>query len=669
MERKPKTTNSKADNKNKKSTDNPAQNSEVVNALDSKFFLWTKKSKPFKQFPFLDNYLFSEFLNMENSKIPNGQENGHTSKMKDALKYLNLIKYIEQHSDSSELDALLNNVAFLYSIDKEELRKETGNVKSSVKKAPRNIPIEQYLRLLIEKNNPKSSTKIDDLDGIILSSPKSKSTRAKKNGKAANKEQQSTSDEIMEITEITSKEPVVVSNKKTRGRQAKNKEAKDDEIEVKPLEDMNPMKKKVKDNNSTAREVLIGDGREIEKDVQAEKAITEMKTRRRGKIVNMNEQDVDDGKTRGDSEWSTIKKKKRKKKGDESPQRSENEGEGVKEQVPEQYMELYVNNEVDSDDGEGFSFFFVNENVYNKTKHYFEKKPRPEQICSCAGGCNDPTICPCARYNFENCGKTACYSYDTKYEKKRILNHLIRKDMHIYECSSQCACNKSLCLNSNINEGTINRTDPADFIVERYKKVYSGQDDKLSTYSANMWGLKAKSFIPANTYVVEYCGEIITKKEGDRRGEKYDSINCNYLFDLNKHAEIEKVNDSSNTITLNVDGVCETRNISKLKNIKENFPLVIDAFFYGNHSRFVNHSCSPNLVALAVHTENRNILLPRIIFFALRDIEIGEELTIDYNCAPLKDLKNNELLICLCGAPNCRGLVYEEAPESDGEPA
>jgi len=334
-------------------------------------------------------------------------------------------------------------------------------------------------------------------------------------------------------------------------------------------------------------------------------------------------------------------------------------------QATEQYMNICINNEVDSDGGEGFSFFYVNKNVHNKTKHYFETKMDLNEVCSCVGGCTDPAICPCARYNFENCGKTACYIYDPKHGKKKILNQLLSKDMHIYECTPQCACTKSQCLNSCIGEGDANKAKVEEFIVERYHKVYQGNEPKAQGIAAKMWGLKSREFIPASTFIIEYCGEIITRKEGDKRGEKYDSVNCNYLFDLNKHAEVEKIDESTNTITLNIDGVCETRKMKQLKDIAANFPLVIDAFFYGNHSRFVNHSCWPNMVALAVHTENRNMLLPRIVFFALRDIQPGEELTIDYNCAPLKDLKNTDVLVCLCGAPNCRGYVYEEARENE----
>ena len=43
--------------------------------------------------------------------------------------------------------------------------------------------------------------------------------------------------------------------------------------------------------------------------------------------------------------------------------------------------------------------------------------------------------------------------------------------------------------------------------------------------------------------------------------------------------------------------------------------------------RFINHSCAPNLGMTTVRVDS---VLPRFAFFALRDIEGGEELTFSY---------------------------------------
>lgn len=72
---------------------------------------------------------------------------------------------------------------------------------------------------------------------------------------------------------------------------------------------------------------------------------------------------------------------------------------------------------------------------------------------------------------------------------------------------------------------------------------------------------------------------------------------------------------------------------------------IIDATFYGNKARYINHSCDPNLKSdkLVVNGETH------IIFQAIRYIECGEELTFDYK---IED--NGEDLECFCGSDKCR---------------
>jgi SET domain-containing protein len=70
----------------------------------------------------------------------------------------------------------------------------------------------------------------------------------------------------------------------------------------------------------------------------------------------------------------------------------------------------------------------------------------------------------------------------------------------------------------------------------------------------------------------------------------------------------------------------------------------IDASRGGNGSQFVNHSCRPNSFLRIIHEH--------IIFFALRDISPGEEITLDYvNSYHPDDYR------CRCHAPGCRGTV------------
>lgn len=68
--------------------------------------------------------------------------------------------------------------------------------------------------------------------------------------------------------------------------------------------------------------------------------------------------------------------------------------------------------------------------------------------------------------------------------------------------------------------------------------------------------------------------------------------------------------------------------------------LAIDGATRGDETAYINHSCEPNAYM-------RGAPGNKVIFFALRDIEAGEEITINY-----RDPNHPE--VCRCGARNCR---------------
>lgn len=121
--------------------------------------------------------------------------------------------------------------------------------------------------------------------------------------------------------------------------------------------------------------------------------------------------------------------------------------------------------------------------------------------------------------------------------------------------------------------------------------------------------------------------------------------------------------------------------------------LIIDAAHKGNVSRFINHSCSPNLQAsrrclprsaprqpagelpASLSTQCPSPLCvplspaplapqvqkwfvnsqPRLAMFALRDIGAREELSYDYNVQWTGKWQSGQR--CECGAPNCTGKM------------
>lgn len=115
------------------------------------------------------------------------------------------------------------------------------------------------------------------------------------------------------------------------------------------------------------------------------------------------------------------------------------------------------------------------------------------------------------------------------------------------------------------------------------------------------YGLYTKNLIECGEFVMEYVGEVIDAEEQERREKKYKNQKKQHRYFI----------DYFNGI-------------------------VIDSCIYGNLSRFINHSCEPN-VESQQWTVNGKI---RIGIFAIKTINKGEELSMKY----LKDLEQN----CCC---------------------
>ncbi|KII70159.1 Histone-lysine N-methyltransferase SETD2 [Thelohanellus kitauei] len=87
--------------------------------------------------------------------------------------------------------------------------------------------------------------------------------------------------------------------------------------------------------------------------------------------------------------------------------------------------------------------------------------------------------------------------------------------------------------------------------------------------------------------------------------------------------------------------------------------LYIDATEVGGVSRFINHSCAPNLSCHKWSVDG----FTRVGLFALIDIPAGTELTFDY-----KFERFGEPIKCLCNAPNCVGFLGKVSNRSISRP-
>jgi len=109
--------------------------------------------------------------------------------------------------------------------------------------------------------------------------------------------------------------------------------------------------------------------------------------------------------------------------------------------------------------------------------------------------------------------------------------------------------------------------------------------------------------IPQGAFILEYVGEVIPKKLADTRGSYYDSHGISYLFDMNEATVKEELSLQK-----------------EYPDLGEFFPLCVDAMFYGNESRFINHSCDPNTQPFNISGESSSDAVNRIGLFAWKNI-------------------------------------------------
>lgn len=178
----------------------------------------------------------------------------------------------------------------------------------------------------------------------------------------------------------------------------------------------------------------------------------------------------------------------------------------------------------------------------------------------------------------------------------------------VFECNSNCSCSKA-CHNR------VTQNQPL-LTLQRFQAAPKGKG----------YGVRASHDVSQGTFIGEYVGEIISRAEAKRRLDKLSPDDSCYVVTYREHM-------SNGTI----------------------LTTSIDATHAGNITRFMNHSCSPNVAIVPVRDDS---IVPRLCLFTCRDVASGDELCFSYFGCSSVDLVDRRAVAlgskeCLCGAKSC----------------
>lgn len=308
--------------------------------------------------------------------------------------------------------------------------------------------------------------------------------------------------------------------------------------------------------------------------------------------------------------------------------------------------------------------------------------PKSLIMCECVDNCQNAEKCQCRKLTYDNYQHIfKIFDKNIGYDFKRLNERVLTG---IYECNPNCRCNKT-CLNRVVQENI--KCNLQLFLTDN-----------------KGWGLRTLSDIPKGTFICNLVGEIMAERDArnniyemyqaeldyieiiEQYKEDYESVVLGEENDLDDNIDSSNRSSCSSEKEFNVQiNLVNERKTNKRKNdtrqnLKKFKPVqlpeanekqkikplrhfldkneeiyVLDAKYSGNISRFINHSCEPNLFCQNVFVDTLDPRFPWVSLFSFEDILTGTELTLDYNYTI--GVFPDQQIQCNCGASNCRGRL------------
>lgn len=217
------------------------------------------------------------------------------------------------------------------------------------------------------------------------------------------------------------------------------------------------------------------------------------------------------------------------------------------------------------------------------------------------------------------------FAYHSGGPKAELLrSRVLEGSEPIYECNDGCNCSLR-CPNRVVQRG---RTVPL--------QIFRTED--------RGWGVRCPVPLRKGQFVDRYVGEVITNDEANRRREESSLAQRKdvYLFGLDKFSNPESLDE-----------------------LLSGPPLEVDGEYMSGPTRFINHSCEPNLRIFARVGDHVDKYIHDLALFAICDIPQNQELTFDYvpdfgkmELDSHDPLKTKDMTKCLCGTKKCRGFLW-----------
>ncbi|KAI9814479.1 MAG: hypothetical protein M1832_005885 [Thelocarpon impressellum] len=189
----------------------------------------------------------------------------------------------------------------------------------------------------------------------------------------------------------------------------------------------------------------------------------------------------------------------------------------------------------------------------------------------------------------------------------------------IFECNEKCSCHDD-CKN---------------------KVVQWGRSVPLQIFHTGSrgWGLRCLVDLRKGEFIDTYRGEVITEEECKERDAKR-LVKDVYTFALDKFQDDNEDHAWAQA-----------------------HRYVVDGEFYGGPTRYINHSCEPNVRQFTASYNHSDPSYYHLAFFAKEEIEAGTELTFDYldrddTTMTTSTKAEKGMTRCLCGSKNCKGWLW-----------